>query len=157
MSIEAIVTTRIQDVAIQPLRMIRDERGAVMHMLRKDSPLFEQFGEVYFSTIAPGAIKAWKKQQRATQLFAVPVGNIRIVLYDARLESPTYEKIETVDVGVDNYCLLRIPSGIWYGFKGQDQERESLLVNCTSHPHDPTASEGREVDNPPCASLLSYF
>ncbi len=44
----------IHDVTVTPLRRIPDERGAVFHMLREDSPAFERFGEIYFSTVYPG-------------------------------------------------------------------------------------------------------
>ena len=37
----------IHDVKITPLKIIPDERGKVMHMLRKDSPIFDKFGEIY--------------------------------------------------------------------------------------------------------------
>ena len=41
----------IKDVIITPLRIIADDRGSVMHMLRSDSKIFKNFGEIYFSTI----------------------------------------------------------------------------------------------------------
>ena len=47
----------IDGVVITPLKQIRDERGAVLHMLRTDAPHFAGFGEVYFSVVNPGVIK----------------------------------------------------------------------------------------------------
>ena len=41
----------IHDVKITQIKIISDERGKVMHMLREDSDIFEKFGEIYFSTI----------------------------------------------------------------------------------------------------------
>ena len=49
----------INGVVITPLRQIADERGKVMHMLRNDAVHFSAFGEIYFSCVYPGAIKAW--------------------------------------------------------------------------------------------------
>ena len=77
----------IKGVIIVPLKKIVDERGKVMHMLRCDSPLFKEFGEIYFSVINPGAVKAWKRHLKMTQHFAVPVGEIRLVIYDNRSDS----------------------------------------------------------------------
>ena len=48
----------IHDVKINPLKILSDERGKVMHMLRKDSVVFQKFGEIYFSTIFKNAVKA---------------------------------------------------------------------------------------------------
>ena len=47
----------IDGVLITPLKQIFDERGKVMHMLRNDSPVFSNFGEIYFSCTYP----AWAK------------------------------------------------------------------------------------------------
>ncbi len=44
----------IEGVIIQPLKQIADNRGSVLHMLKNDSSLFKQFGEVYFSEIHSG-------------------------------------------------------------------------------------------------------
>ena len=44
---------RIQGVKVVPLRQIRDERGAVYHMLKATDAHFLHFGEIYFSTVHP--------------------------------------------------------------------------------------------------------
>ena len=41
----------IDGVRLTPLRIIGDERGSVMHMLRATDAHFAGFGEVYFSTV----------------------------------------------------------------------------------------------------------
>ncbi|BCB96306.1 dTDP-4-dehydrorhamnose 3,5-epimerase [Dissulfurispira thermophila] len=130
----------IDGVVIQPLKQIIDERGKVMHMIRSDSPLFTKFGEIYFSIVNPGAVKAWKRHLRMTQHFAVPVGKIKLVIYDDRLNSVSRKKIEILEIGEDNYHLVRIPPLLWYGFKGISKEF-ALVANCTDMPHEPVESE----------------
>ena len=130
----------IEGVVEVPLRRIEDHRGSVMHMLRADSPIFTAFGEVYFSTVDPGAVKAWKKHLRMTQHLAVPHGRARFVVYDDRPDSATTGRIEVFDLGTERYSLLRIPPGVWYGFKGVS-EGPSLIANCTDIPHDPDEVE----------------
>ncbi|SVE54065.1 uncharacterized protein METZ01_LOCUS506919, partial [marine metagenome] len=56
----------IADVKITPLKIISDNRGKVMHMLRKDSAIFDKFGEIYFSTIYHKSIKAWHLHKEST-------------------------------------------------------------------------------------------
>jgi dTDP-4-dehydrorhamnose 3,5-epimerase len=126
----------IEDVVVQPLKQIVDERGKVMHMLRSDFPLFTKFGEVYFSVVNPGVVKAWKKHLKMTQHFAVPVGKIRLVIYDDRKNSLTFGSFEILDIGEENYCLIKIPPLVWYGFKGI-ADTPSLIANCTNMPHEP--------------------
>lgn len=126
----------IDGVIIEPLKQIVDERGKVMHMLRVDSPLFKKFGEIYFSVVSPGMVKAWKKHLRMTQYFAVPVGKIKLVLFDNRSNSHTFGKMDILEIGEDNYCLVKIPPLIWYGFQGISSI-PVLIANCTDMPHNP--------------------
>jgi dTDP-4-dehydrorhamnose 3,5-epimerase len=137
----SLETPGIDGVELHPLRQIEDDRGAVLHMLRCDAPYFTRFGEVYFSLIFPQAIKAWKRHNRMTQNFAVPMGAIKLVLYDDRLQSSTWGQLAEIILGrPDHYYLLRIPPLIWYGFQGLGP-MPALLANCADLPHDPTEAE----------------
>jgi len=125
----------IQDVIIYPLKVFSDNRGKVMHMLRKDVPFFNQFGEVYFSYINPDIVKGWKKHLKLTQHFAVPIGNIDLVMYDARKDSLTKDMIQKVSIGIDSYQLVRIPPMVCYSFKSKGNQG-ALIANCTDLPYD---------------------
>ncbi len=151
-SAQALDSNPIQGVEIQPLKIISDERGAIFHMLRCDSPLYEQFGEVYFSEVKSGVIKGWKKHRVMTQHYAVPVGRIVVAIYDGRLDSPTKGTLQTVELGRACYQLLQIPPGVWYGFKGTSR-KDALIVNCASHPHEAGESETLPLENPPYPGL----
>jgi dTDP-4-dehydrorhamnose 3,5-epimerase len=126
----------IDGVLIHPLRQIPDERGKVMHMLRRDDPFFEQFGEIYFSVVYPGAIKAWHLHKKMTLNYAVVVGMIKLVLYDDRAGSGTRGQLMEVFVGQDDYKLVTIPPMIWNGFKGIGSVA-AIVANCATEPHDP--------------------
>jgi dTDP-4-dehydrorhamnose 3,5-epimerase len=126
----------IDGVIISPLKQIVDDRGKVMHMLRSDSPVFKQFGEIYFSCVNPGAIKAWHIHEKMILNYAVPYGNIKFVLYDDRKNSKTRGELQEMILGPDNYCLVTVPPFVWNGFKGLGNEM-SIVANCASIPHDP--------------------
>ncbi len=130
----------IQGVEIIPLKQIKDGRGKVMHMLRSDNPYFEQFGEIYFSTVFPGVVKAWKLHKKMILNYAVPYGQVKIVLYDNRDGSKTKGQIQEILLGENNYQLVKVPPMVWNGFKGIS-EFEAILANCASIPHDPDESE----------------
>ena len=87
----------IEGVIIQPLKQIDDSRGSVLHMLRNDSQLFKEFGEIYFSEINSGIIKAWKRHKMQSQNITVPVNMIRMVIYDSWQDSITQGKIKEND------------------------------------------------------------
>ncbi len=137
----------ISGVIKTPLKQFEDDRGKVMHMLRCDDPHFREFGEVYFSWICSGATKAWKLHKKLTMNFAVPVGSIKLVLYDDRSDSLTYGRLSEYDMGDFDYYLLTIPNSIWYGFKSLNN-KPAMVVNCTTLPHRPSETSTKEINDP---------
>lgn len=126
----------IDGVLIHHLRQIPDERGKIMHMLRADDPHFECFGEIYFSVANPGAIKGWHLHKKMTLNYAVVSGMIRLVLYDARPDSPTRGEVQEIHAGDANYVLVRVPPGVWNAFQGLGST-PAIVANCATIPHDP--------------------
>jgi dTDP-4-dehydrorhamnose 3,5-epimerase len=129
----------IEGVQVIPLRRIPDERGTVMHMLRATDPHFQQFGEIYFSTVYPGVVKGWHRHREMTLNYAVPFGRIKLVLYDERPGSPTHGQLMELFLGPDNYALAIVPPEVWNGFKGMSAPH-AIVANCCTHPHDPARS-----------------
>jgi dTDP-4-dehydrorhamnose 3,5-epimerase len=126
----------IKGVIQTQLKQIHDERGKVMHMLRSSDPHFQKFGEVYFSWIYPEIVKAWHKHTEMVMNYVVPVGTIKLVLYDDRPDSITYKQINEFFMNAENYYLLTIPCGVWYGFKAVGNQ-PAMIVNCSTISHDP--------------------
>ncbi len=141
----SVAKTTIEGVLLEPLAVIPAAGGPVLKMLSPKSALLPDFsggfGEIYFSMVERGQIKAWKRHHLQTQFFAVPVGQIKIALYDSREDSPTKGAIFETELGLPfNYGLLRIPPGIWYGFANMG-EKTALICNCADIPHDPKEGE----------------
>jgi dTDP-4-dehydrorhamnose 3,5-epimerase len=126
----------IEGVIVTPLRRIPDERGCIMHMLRVDAPHFQTFGEIYFSAVNPGAIKAWHIHKQMTLNYAVVSGTVKLVLYDDREESTSKGELMELFVGDQNYSLVTVPPMVWNGFKGCGVA-PSIVANCATHPHHP--------------------
>tara|TARA_A100001015_G_scaffold76584_1_gene84975 strand:+ start:5042 stop:5491 length:450 start_codon:yes stop_codon:yes gene_type:complete len=141
----------INDVIVTPLRKIPDERGCIFHMLRCDSPNFERFGEIYFSTAYPSVVKGWHEHTKQTQNYAVLVGMIKLVLFDNRKNSETYSQINEIYMGDENYCLVTIPVGVVNGYKCISSER-CILANCSTLPHEP----GEMIRYDPLDSFIPY-
>ena len=130
----------IEGVRVVPLGRIPDERGTVMHMLRRTDPHFIEFGEIYFSTVYPEVVKGWHRHREMTLNYACIHGRIKLVLYDDRVDSPTRGEVMELFIGPDSYNLIQIPPGVWNGFKGVGTER-AIVANCSTHPHDPSRSD----------------
>ena len=135
--------SEIHDVVVTPLRRIADERGAVFHMLREDSPVFQRFGEIYFSTVYPGVVKGWHIHSRMTLNYAVPVGMVKLVCYDDRPDSPSRGAVQEIHLGELNYALVTIPTMVWNGFKGEGTA-PALVANCATVAHDPDEIDRRD-------------
>src|SRR5574341_793398 len=129
----------IDGVQVIPLRRIPDERGTIMHMMRATDAHFQQFGEIYFSTIYPGVIKGWHWHREMTLNYAVPLGRIKLVLYDERPNSITKGELIEIFLGPDNYSLFVVPPEVWNGFKGMS-DPYAIVANCCTHIHDPSRS-----------------
>jgi dTDP-4-dehydrorhamnose 3,5-epimerase len=126
----------IAGVSIRPLARLPDERGVVLHMLRRDDPWFEQFGEIYFSMVYPGVVKGWHRHRRMTLNYAVVSGMIKLVLYDDRAGSATCGRVQEIFMGEHQYVLVTVPPMVWNGFKGLGSAT-ATVANCATEPHDP--------------------
>lgn len=118
----------IEGVAIKHLKVNADERGSLMEILRTDDEIYERFGQVYVSLNYPGVIRGWHYHKKQTDFFAVVKGMVKVALYDARQGSPTEGEINEYFLGERNNLLLRIPVGVYHGYKTIGVE-PSLLLN----------------------------
>ena len=81
-----------------------------------------------------------KKISKIYQTFCVPFGEIKMVIYDNRQESPTKGVINEIILNdTANYSLLSMPSNLWYSFKSTSKYF-SLLANIIDEPHTPSES-----------------
>ena len=126
---------RIEGVQVKPLRVIPDERGWLMELLRSDDEgLFTQFGQVYVSATYPGVVKAWHFHEYQTDNFACITGMIKLVLVDTRAGSPTRDTINEFFLGVRNPILVQVPKLVYHGWKCISTET-SLVVNVPNEPY----------------------
>jgi dTDP-4-dehydrorhamnose 3,5-epimerase len=116
----------MKGVTITPLTKIPDDRGTIMHMVTSD--MIERFGEVYFSTVYPGIVKAWHLHKEMTLNYCVIKGMIKLVVGDG-------SDFEEIYLGDKNYCLVTIKPNIYNGFMGIGTE-EAIVANLTDIPHD---------------------
>ncbi len=139
----------IDGVKIVRLRMIPDERGRLMEILRRDwEGMFDEFGQCYMTTGYPGVVKAWHYHEHQDDHFCVVHGMMKVVLYDPREDSPTKGVVNEFFMGDKNPLLLKIPKFVYHGFK-TISENEALVINLPTntynysepdelreHPHD---------------------
>jgi len=106
----------IDGVKTKELKPIADERGWLMEVLRCDDEVFEKFGQAYITTTYPDVVKAWHQHKKQTDVVACIKGSVKVVLYDARKDSPTHGEVNEFTIGEDNHLLVVIPPGVYHGW-----------------------------------------
>jgi dTDP-4-dehydrorhamnose 3,5-epimerase len=138
----------IDGVRIKDLKVIPDERGRLMEIMRSDDENFDRFGQVYMTTAYPGVVKGWHYHKIQTDNMAVVSGMMKLVLYDGREKSPTKGEVMEIFFGEHRPCLVTIPPLVYHGFKCVSG-KEAIVVNVPTevynrrepdehrvHPHD---------------------
>jgi dTDP-4-dehydrorhamnose 3,5-epimerase len=124
----------IDGVALKNLRVIPDERGYLMEILRADDEIYEKFGQVYLTAVYPNVVKGWHYYRLQTDYLVCVSGMIKLVLYDPRSNSPTYREVKELSIGERNPILVKIPPLVYHGFKGIGT-RIALIINTITDPY----------------------
>ncbi|HOW72121.1 MAG TPA: dTDP-4-dehydrorhamnose 3,5-epimerase family protein [Phycisphaerae bacterium] len=135
----------IKDVTVKKLRVMCDERGRLMEMLRSDDECFKGFGQVYLTSAYPGVVKAWHYHRKQWDHFVVVKGMMKVVLYDSREGSPTHGEVNEFFMGSHNPILLQIPPMVYHGFKCIS-ETEAVVVNTVTEVYNYKAPDEYRVD-----------
>ena len=136
---------RIVGVATKKLKVIPDERGFVMEMLRCDDKIFKKFGQVYLSVAYPGVVKGWHYHKLQTDYFTCVKGMLKVVLYDQRKDSKTYGEINEFFIGEKNPMLIVIPPLVVHGMKAIGTE-PGYLINCPDRPYNHAKPDEYRID-----------
>lgn len=139
------MSAQIDGVWVKELKVVADERGRLMEILRNDDEGFSKFGQVYMTTNYPGVVKAWHLHRVQQDMVACVKGMIKLVLYDAREGSATKGMVSEFFIGDHNPCLVRVPAGVYHGWKGISTE-ESVVVNCPTETYDYAEPDEHRLD-----------
>jgi dTDP-4-dehydrorhamnose 3,5-epimerase len=118
----------IDKVRVKKLRVIPDERGRLMEILRSDDEIFQHFGQVYMTTTYPHVVKAWHFHKIQTDTVTVVKGMLKLVLYDPREGSPTKGEVNEFFIGEHNPLLVQIPPEVYHGWMCIS-EQEAIAIN----------------------------
>ncbi|MBN2071284.1 MAG: dTDP-4-dehydrorhamnose 3,5-epimerase family protein [Candidatus Krumholzibacteriota bacterium] len=129
----------IDGVSVKNLRVIPDERGRLMEILRSDDSEFTTFGQVYMTTCYEGVVKGWHFHKKQTDYMTVISGMMKIVLYDSREDSATFGEVNEFFAGTHNPVRVQIPPGVCHGFKCVSPG-EAVVIN--------TVTENYNYDDP---------
>jgi dTDP-4-dehydrorhamnose 3,5-epimerase len=136
-----MVKVSLDDIRVTTLAKVVTNGGDVMHAMKSSDANYKGFGEVYFSWIEQGVIKAWKCHNKMTMNLICPLGEVRFVF-----QSPvSKDEFRVENIGEEKYVRLTVPPGIWFGFQGQAKDR-SLLANIADIAHQEEEVTRRKKD-----------
>ena len=124
----------ITGIKVKSLKVIPDERGRLFEVLRRDEPFFKKFGQVYCTTVGHGVVKGWHYHKKQVDNFVCVAGMIKLVAYDSRRVSSTYKELNEFFIGVHQQQVVRIPAGVYHGFKGISHP-EAVVLNIPTEPY----------------------
>ena len=137
--------SNIEGLEITTLKIISTIGGDVLHGINVNDNSFKGFGESYFSKIDFNFIKGWKLHKKMTLNLIVPVGEIRFVIFDDRIDSVTRGNFFDITLSKKNYKRLTIPPKVWFSFKGVGK-KENILLNIADIVHDSKEIEKKKIN-----------
>ena len=106
-----------------------DERGSVVELFdprwgwHPDPLVF-----VYSLTIRPGFVKGWGVHREHEDRYMLLQGEMEVVFYDERPDSPTNGLVARVVLSEYRRRLMNIPAGIWHADRNLG-DKDVLVVN----------------------------
>jgi dTDP-4-dehydrorhamnose 3,5-epimerase len=117
----------IDGVVLVSLSSGADGRGALNELLTLRDELQEPIVHVYQVQCAPKSVRAWVYHRHQTDRLAFTSGEFRVVLYDLRPASPTFEKLNVFDLGAARRCRLHIPPFVVHGVQSRGSTMASFV------------------------------
>lgn len=113
---QPVVQDLISGVDIRQVRPVLTGYGHLVEIFRSEWQAEQsQVDQVFASTFQPGGLSAWHAHATTTDRLFVVAGQMRIVLYDARQDSPSYGKVNEFLLGEQRPMLLVVPPRVWHG------------------------------------------
>jgi dTDP-4-dehydrorhamnose 3,5-epimerase len=119
----------IGGLVFRPVRPVPHEDGHVTEVARANwGELTDPVVQVHLTTTFPGRVRAWGLHQASTDRLFVVSGLVKIVVFDGRLNSPTFGRLNEFTVSEKNPALLIIPPNLYHGWKNIGTG-EAIIIN----------------------------
>lgn len=118
----------IAGVVLKEVAHVHKENGHLTEIFRRDWALDPQvLDQVFQVTLEAGKVSAWHAHEVTTDRIFANRGKIKLVLYDARPTSPTYQAINEFRIGELRPALIVIPPKVWHGIQNISSNPSSIL------------------------------
>jgi dTDP-4-dehydrorhamnose 3,5-epimerase len=136
----------IEGVVSRPAVVHSDHRGSLTELVNFEDPFWQEpIVHAYAFTVAPGRIKGWGMHKLQTDRYVVLGGPLRVVLYDGRPDSPTFQQFAEFPFGEQGSGLIRIPPGVWHADQNTG-DAPCRVVNFPTRPYDRDDPDKYRID-----------
>jgi dTDP-4-dehydrorhamnose 3,5-epimerase len=142
----SLIDNGIEGVEYVPVRRHSDHRGSLIELINFADPFWREpivHGE--FVTTRPGRIKGWGMHKLSVDRYFVATGQMRVVLFDGRTASSTFERIAQFNFTDESPGMLRIPTGVWHANQNWG-DTDAVFVNFPTDPHDYANPDKYRID-----------
>lgn len=144
----------IHGVVVHPTIVHTDDRGSLTEIHTAAWNVHpEPLSQAVRIVIRPGKIKGWAKHIQNVDRTMVMKGEVKIVMYDDRPESPTYRSVNVLFLGEHNLGLLVIPASVYHAVQCVGRE-DAILINFPTRPYDYEDPDKYRL--PPNNTLIPY-
>jgi dTDP-4-dehydrorhamnose 3,5-epimerase len=107
----------INGVEIKKLEKHCDDRGYFLEVLKHGETTFCDVKQTSYAETYPGVVKAFHWHKEQTDVWFPVKGELQVVLYDLREDSPTQRETQVVYAGESNPVMIYIPPGVAHGYR----------------------------------------
>ena len=138
------IDDQIEGVRLQRLSTRADKRGDLTVLLSSLKEPIVPLPHVYLVSADAGSIRAWVYHKRQSDRLAYTNGDLRVILYDLRTDSPTHQRLNILDVGAANKVLVTIPPYVVHGVQNRGTST-ATFVNMPTNAYDPATPDKSRV------------
>jgi dTDP-4-dehydrorhamnose 3,5-epimerase len=132
---ERIRDVRIDGVVLNQTAIIGDDRGVILELIDVSQPYWSAGAPyVYMGSCRPKRAKGWGMHKHHTDRYMVLWGEMLLVLFDGREDSPTYGVVQEFFMSRDGLNQLTIPPGVWHAHLNPG-ETDLIFANAPSKPY----------------------
>ena len=114
----------------------RDQRGHLTEIFdRRWDWHDEPYDYAYITTILPGVVKGWALHKTHEDRYFVISGEMELVTFDPRPDSPTLGKLSRVVLSGSEPAIINVPRFVWHADHNYGTT-ETVIINLPTRPYD---------------------
>jgi dTDP-4-dehydrorhamnose 3,5-epimerase len=121
---------KVHDLPTHP-----DDRGSVTELFDPRWGIPDPVAYAYTFTIHPGYCKGWNLHRENEDRYAILSGEMELVLFDPRPESPTCGEVCRIVLSEHHRCLVNVPPNVWHADRNIGT-RNVVVINFPTKAYD---------------------